>query len=133
VPPAITDWVADGSLARCATQAGERPRQLIADAGYWRDDNAALVDETTEILIATTKAWKQRQALREQGSPNGRIPGGDDQGPDGADAADPSRAGDLHVAELHHRTGLWANAYTGIATVLAAGPREGHGGVVAVV
>ncbi len=61
-------------LAHCATQAGERPKQLIADAGYWSDDNAALVDETTELFLATTKAWKQRKALREKGCPRGRIP-----------------------------------------------------------
>ncbi len=61
-------------LDRCAAQAGERPAQLIADAGYWSDANAALADETTELFIATTKAWKQRKALREKGCPRGRIP-----------------------------------------------------------
>lgn len=61
-------------LDRCAAQAGERPEQLIADAGYWSDANAALADETTEFFIATTKAWKQRKALREKGCPRGRIP-----------------------------------------------------------
>jgi transposase len=61
-------------LAPCAAQAGERPEQLIADAGYWSDAKAALADETTELFIATTKAWKQRKALREKGCPRGRIP-----------------------------------------------------------
>jgi hypothetical protein len=61
-------------LERCATQAGARPQKLIADADYWSDANAALADETTELLIATTKAWKRRKALREKGCPRGRIP-----------------------------------------------------------
>lgn len=61
-------------LDRAEEQAGERPQQLIADAGYWSDANAVLADETTELFIATTKAWKHRKALREKGCPRGRIP-----------------------------------------------------------
>jgi hypothetical protein len=61
-------------LACCQTQAGERPKQLLADAGYWSDENAGREGEGTELLIATTKDYKQRKALQEQGSPRGRIP-----------------------------------------------------------
>ena len=61
-------------LERCEAQAGERPKKLIADAGYWSDTNAALADATTALFIATTKAWKQRKALRDKGCPKGRIP-----------------------------------------------------------
>lgn len=61
-------------LQRCETQAGQRPGQLTADAGYWSEDNAGLEDEKTEFFIATQKDWKQRKALREKGCPRGRIP-----------------------------------------------------------
>lgn len=63
-------------LERCEAQAGERPERCLADAGYWSEENARLEDEETELFIATTKDWKQRKALREQGPPRGRIPKG---------------------------------------------------------
>lgn len=47
----------------------------LQDAGYWSEDNMLNADpEGPELLIATTKDWKQRRALREQGPPRGRIP-----------------------------------------------------------
>jgi transposase len=47
----------------------------IADAGYWSEDNITKSSPTDpEFLIATTKDWKQRKAMREQGAPRGRIP-----------------------------------------------------------
>jgi transposase/IS5 family transposase len=61
-------------LECCDVQAGQRPQQCIADAGYWSEANAALEDDATELFIATTKDWKQRKALREEGPPRGRIP-----------------------------------------------------------
>ncbi|MGH7665505.1 MAG: transposase [Gemmatimonadaceae bacterium] len=61
-------------LECCEKQAGQRPEQCVADAGYWSDANAALEDEVTELFIATTKDSKQRKALREKGPPKGRIP-----------------------------------------------------------
>lgn len=61
-------------LERCEAQAGRRPDECLADAGYWSEENAGLEDERTELVIATTKDWKQRKALREQGLPRGRIP-----------------------------------------------------------
>lgn len=61
-------------LDRCEEQAGQRPEQLLADAGYWSEDNAGLEDERTEMFIATTKDWKQRKAQREQGVPREPIP-----------------------------------------------------------
>jgi hypothetical protein len=61
-------------LACCERQAGGRPDEALADAGYWSEENAALEDERTELFIATTKDWKQRKALREKGPPRGRIP-----------------------------------------------------------
>ena len=47
----------------------------LADAGYWSEDNITNSSPTDpEFLIATTKDWKQRKAMREQGAPRGRIP-----------------------------------------------------------
>ena len=54
----------------------DRPRSALADAGYWSEAN--ITDCTClagpELLIATTKDWKQRKAARERGCPRGRIP-----------------------------------------------------------
>ena len=54
----------------------ERPRTALADAGYWSEANVTACSrpEGPELLIATTKDWKQRKALRERGCPRGRIP-----------------------------------------------------------
>ena len=47
----------------------------LADAGYWSEGNLAeLLPTDPEFLIATTKDWKQRKAMQEQGAPRGRIP-----------------------------------------------------------
>ena len=66
-------------LDRCEELNGERPEQLLGDAGYWSEANAELEDEQTELFISTTKDWKRRKELREQGPPRGRIP--DSHGP----------------------------------------------------
>jgi len=63
-------------LERCEQQAGARPGELLADAGYWSEENAKLESEETELFIATTKDWKQRKAMREAPPPRGRIPKG---------------------------------------------------------
>ena len=54
----------------------ERPKTALGDAGYWSEANVTVCfrPEEAELLIATTKDWKQRKALREQGCPRGRIP-----------------------------------------------------------
>lgn len=66
------------TLKRTLEGAGiaERPRVVLADAGYWSEANvtAETRPEGPELLIATTKDWKQRQAARERGCPRGRIP-----------------------------------------------------------
>jgi transposase len=47
----------------------------LQDAGYWSEKNVLEADpEGPELMIATTKDWKQRKALREKGPPRGRIP-----------------------------------------------------------
>lgn len=59
-----------------AAAIGERPKTALGDAGYWSEANVTTCSrpEGPELLIATTKDWKQRQALREQRCPRGRIP-----------------------------------------------------------
>lgn len=49
----------------------------LQDAGYWSENNILQANpEGPELLIATTKDWKQRKALREKGPLRGRIPKG---------------------------------------------------------
>jgi transposase len=45
---------------------------VLADAGYWSEDNATA--EGPDRLIATLKDWKQRQAARELGTTSGPPP-----------------------------------------------------------
>lgn len=43
--------------------------------GTSSEDNIVnLLSTDPEFLVATTKDWKQRKAMREQGAPRGRIP-----------------------------------------------------------
>jgi hypothetical protein len=46
----------------------------LFDAGYWSDENAATETAECEDLIATTKDWKQRKAMRDAPPPRGRMP-----------------------------------------------------------
>lgn len=68
------------TLVRTLEAAGieERPKVGLADAGYWSEANVKACSrlEMPELLIATTKDWKQRKLLREKGCPRGRIPKG---------------------------------------------------------
>ncbi len=68
------------TLKRTLEAAGiaERPRAVLGDAGYWSEANVTTGSrpEGPELLIATTKDWKQRKAARERGCPRGRIPKG---------------------------------------------------------
>lgn len=53
----------------------EEIKSELADAGYWSESNMGQSSPTDpEFLIATTKDWKQRKAMREQEAPRGRIP-----------------------------------------------------------
>jgi transposase len=67
------------TLERTLEAAGieDRPRSTLADAGYWSEANITGCSclEGSELLIATTKDWKQRKAARERGCPRGRMPG----------------------------------------------------------
>ena len=68
------------TMAHTLEAAGieDRPKAGLADAGYWSEANirACPWPEMPELLIATTKDWKQRKMLREKGCPRGRIPKG---------------------------------------------------------
>ncbi len=68
------------AMERTLAAAGieDRPKVGLADAGYWSEANirACSCPEMPELLIATTKDWKQRKLLRERGCPRGRIPKG---------------------------------------------------------
>jgi len=59
-----------------AADIEDRPRAALADAGYWSEANvtSCTCPEGPELLIATTRDWKQRKALRERGCSRGRIP-----------------------------------------------------------
>lgn len=46
----------------------------LFDAGYWSEENAATETAECEYLIATTKDWKQRKAMRDSPPPRGRCP-----------------------------------------------------------
>lgn len=59
------------------TKVGRSPAKALFDAGYWSEENVRRApEEGLQFLIATTKDWKQRKALRERGCPRGRIPKG---------------------------------------------------------
>lgn len=62
-------------LKRCEEQAGRLPDELLADAGYWSNQNAALEEKgQTTLLIATTKWWKQRDAWEDEADPGAELP-----------------------------------------------------------
>lgn len=67
----------DKALAMAEAVMGEDARigTALMDAGYWSEGNAALETADCEYLIATTKDWKQRKAMRAAPPPRGRIPG----------------------------------------------------------
>lgn len=58
-----------------AVGSRERIDVGLADAGYWSQANMEQA-EGPELLVATTKDWKQRKALGEGPPPRGRIPSG---------------------------------------------------------
>ena len=58
-----------------AAHVKERPKVLVADAGYWSESNAAAGGRTQlEVLLGTSKDYKRWKGLREQCPPRGRIP-----------------------------------------------------------
>ena len=117
----------------------------LADAGYWSEANirACSWPEMPELLIATTKDWKQRKMLREKGCPRGRIPKGsmiaagptlpavsprtytkrtEPEGQDGAQAADKARPSSVQEAGCTGGAGVRTDqGRTGVPTVYETG------------
>jgi hypothetical protein len=61
------------NLARAGVE--ERVGTALADAGYWSEASVEEADTNgPDLLIATTKDWKQRKAAGERPPPRGRIP-----------------------------------------------------------
>lgn len=67
----------DKALAMAEAVMGEDARigTALMDAGYWSEGNAAGETADCAYLIATTKDWKQRKAIRAAPPPRGRMPG----------------------------------------------------------
>ncbi len=57
-----------------AVEAEKSPKDLGADAGYWKESLPVeyIEERGPELFIATKKDWKQRKELRERGAPRGR-------------------------------------------------------------
>jgi hypothetical protein len=53
-------------LQCCQVQAGAQPRQVLADAGYWSEENAALEGEHTELFIAVAARSAQEKPIESQ-------------------------------------------------------------------
>lgn len=68
--PMIKLLIAGLLAAGITTEVG----MLLFDAGYWSEDNATAAGP--DRLIATTKDWKRRRQLREQGTVTGPPPDG---------------------------------------------------------
>ena len=67
--------VAQAQEQRYAIECPQPIGTVLADAGYCSEANLMEADPAGPTrLIATNKDWKQRQALREQPCPRGRIP-----------------------------------------------------------
>lgn len=53
----------------------QKVRVMLADAGYYSEENVLKADpEGPELLLATSRDRKQRQAMKEASAPRGRIP-----------------------------------------------------------
>lgn len=64
-------------LNRCRELAGAYPKASVQDAGYWnQDEHQKATNEKlpTELFTTTMKNATQRQVLKEQPPPRGRIP-----------------------------------------------------------
>lgn len=63
-------------LDQVTQNLGARPKEGVADAGYWSESEVTRASKRTDVYVATSKEWKQRKALRRAKSPRGRIPKG---------------------------------------------------------
>ena len=53
-------------LKRCEAQAGAAPNELLADAGYWSEENAALEAQRTELFIAVAARSAQEKPIESE-------------------------------------------------------------------
>jgi len=60
-------------LEQTIKNTGKTPKCVTADAGYDNEDQISQFKDI-DMLIPTQKDWKQRNAMREQPPPRGRIP-----------------------------------------------------------
>jgi transposase len=61
-------------LERCEQQAGARPTQCLADAGYWSEQNAQLDGPGTELFIAVDAEAKMRNPVRQPAEKATQLP-----------------------------------------------------------
>ena len=61
-------------LKKIKENLGRLPDMLMADAGYWCEEEIRKFIDDVDLYIATLKDWKQRKALRDGPPPVGRIP-----------------------------------------------------------
>ena len=53
-------------LKRCEAQAGTQPEEVLADAGYWSEENAGLEEERTELFIAVAARSAQEKPIESE-------------------------------------------------------------------
>lgn len=63
-------------MEKIKEQAKQTADELLADAGYYSENNIGLENKETELFVAVAKEWKTKKAQREQGYPAGRMPMG---------------------------------------------------------
>jgi len=61
-------------LDKTIENTGKVPKQGTFDAGYDNEDQISQYRDRIDLYIPTQKDWKQREAMRKQPPPRGRIP-----------------------------------------------------------
>jgi len=61
-------------LDKTKENTGEYPKHGTFDAGYDNEDQISQYRDFIDLYIPTQKDWKQREAMRKQPPPRGRIP-----------------------------------------------------------
>lgn len=61
-------------LEQVKANTGKLPERAVLDAGYWNEGELRRAPSEVDLYVATTKAWKERKALRDAPPPRGRIP-----------------------------------------------------------
>lgn len=61
-------------LDKTKENTGEYPKHGTFDAGYDNEDQISQYRDLIDLYVPTQKDWKQREAMRKQPPPRGRIP-----------------------------------------------------------